>query len=175
MYSQIKNQFDPPYKTESNLSRDGDGTKSLVDQTGGEITNFMEVVLNKEVEPNNVYRNINITGEKYYQILQETGICVIPVSTNIEEIKKTHAGYIDMINSLPEFKSNNGVKVLGGFGALGTASSFHHPFIRNLRKYIYDNISPIFNQDNRKLEYIIDRAMYRPAGQSPVAETWHRD
>ena len=113
--------------------------------------------------------------KKYYKQLQKTGICVIPVTTDKAEINLIHSQYIEMIKSLPEFNTEEGLKVLGGFGALGTASSFHHPFIRKLRYYIYKKISRIFKGDPRKLEYIIDRAMYRPSGQSPVSETWHRD
>ena len=112
---------------------------------------------------------------EYYKTLIETGICVIPVTKDTAKIHGIHSKYIKMIETLPEFNTSEGLKVLGGFGALGTASSFHHPFIRNLRGYIYRKISPIFKEDSRKLEYIIDRAMFRPSGQSPASETWHRD
>ena len=111
----------------------------------------------------------------YLKELNDSGICVIPISKSSKRIKELHTKYVYAIRNLPEFKEKEGLKVLGGFGAIGTASSFHHPYIRNLRKYLYNKVSHIFKDDSRKLEFIIDRAMYRPSGQSPTSETWHRD
>lgn len=111
----------------------------------------------------------------YLKELKDTGICVIPISKRKKRIKELHDKYIYTIKSLPEFKKKDCLKVLGGFGAIGTASSFHHPYIRNLRRYLYNKVSYIFKEDPRKLEFIIDRCMYRPSGQSPTSETWHRD
>ena len=113
--------------------------------------------------------------DPYYKELVETGICVVPISKSKRMIKILNGKYMRVIGELPEFKTQGGLKVLGGFGALGTASSFHHPYIRNLRRYLYDKVSHIFKEDPRKLEFVIDRAMFRPPGQSPTAETWHRD
>jgi len=111
----------------------------------------------------------------YLKELNDSGICVIPISKSSKRIKELHTKYVYAIRNLPEFKEKDGLKVLGGFGAIGTASSFHQPYIRNLRRYLYNKVSHIFKDDSRKLEFIIDRAMYRPSGQSPTSETWHRD
>ena len=106
--------------------------------------------------------------------LLEDGVLVYPVF-NFEENKILHDRFISMINELPEFKDNNELKVLGGFGALSTASSFHHPFVRELRNLIYNKVNHIFKNDKRNLEFIIDRVMYRLSHQSPTGESWHRD
>ena len=74
----------------------------------------------------------------YLKELKDNGVCVIPISKSKKRIKELHDKYICTINSLPEFKEKECLKVLGGFGAIGTASSFHHPYIRNLRRYLYN-------------------------------------
>jgi len=66
---------------------------------------------------------------------------------------------------------------LGGFGALGTASSFHHPDIRFIRNYIYDHLKPQLGEiySEYKLEMLFDRLCIRTKGQSISKEQWHRD
>lgn len=67
--------------------------------------------------------------------------------------------------------------VLGGFGALGNPSSFHHPDIRFIRRYIYDFMKPKFEKiyGNYKIEMLFDRLCIRVKGRSISKEQWHRD
>jgi len=93
-----------------------------------------------------------------------------------------------MLHEFPEFNEFKDVKdfkfVLGGFGALGNPSSFHHPLIRYIRKLFKYNIamqlmkefvhltkSPLTN-----VEMLYDRFCIRHENQGNVSpESWHRD
>jgi hypothetical protein len=68
--------------------------------------------------------------------------------------------------------------VLGGFACCGHPSSFHDEEIRKLREQmtaemIHLNILPM--NPSEKLEKVFDRILYRVAGETPTAESWHRD
>jgi hypothetical protein len=70
--------------------------------------------------------------------------------------------------------------VLGGFGALGNPSSFHHPTIQALRNELKRHVSlPLFRRYNhrgRKLEVLFDRICVRSSEfGTPTKESWHRD
>ena len=80
----------------------------------------------------------------------------------------------------PEFKKGcDDELVLGGFGAHGHPSSFHHPDIRFLRKYIFEKLFPkfkeTFSKNFSKVEILFDRVCRRKVGRSLSSETWHRD
>ena len=66
---------------------------------------------------------------------------------------------------------------LGGFGAFGNPSSFHHPHIRTIRQlvssHIWANLQSTF--PGRKVQVLFDRFALRKQGTSPTAESWHRD
>jgi hypothetical protein len=66
---------------------------------------------------------------------------------------------------------------LGGFGAMGTPTSFHHPIIRHARRQCYDQMFPKFLDwhRGRKLEMMFDRFSQRLPGGEISPETWHRD
>lgn len=78
-------------------------------------------------------------------------------------------------------------RVLGGFGALGNPSSFHHPAVRELRRYMKrTHILPLFDRYARakfrsdagdvRVETLFDRLCVRYAPfRSPTDEVWHRD
>ena len=67
--------------------------------------------------------------------------------------------------------------VVGGFGALGTASSFHSPPVRDIRDQVYTAVKPFLvgAYPGRKLEVLFDRFSVRRIGTSNSGESWHRD
>ena len=131
-----------------------------------------------------------------YQKLKRTGITTIPILDN-EKLVKIQKEIEDILLSFPEYNRdiNNPhldiarhklVYVLGGFAAFANPGSFHNPLVRKLRILCKKNVLSLFQtiasntykkevKDNFNLEMLIDRFMYRLAGQSPSAEAWHRD
>ena len=68
--------------------------------------------------------------------------------------------------------------VLGGFGALGNPSSFHHPYVRKLRCLIHAHMYPILKgiYPDFNVEMLIDRyCIRRKKGTDVTPETYHRD
>ena len=66
---------------------------------------------------------------------------------------------------------------LGGFGAMGTPSSFHHPEIRKARYSAYQQLVELFHMvhPGKNLQMLFDRFSQRRTGTSLTAESWHRD
>jgi hypothetical protein len=66
---------------------------------------------------------------------------------------------------------------LGGFGAFGNPSSFHHPHIRTIKSIASSHLWGDFQTTfpGRKLQVLFDRFALRKQGTSPTAESWHRD
>ena len=83
----------------------------------------------------------------------------------------------ELLSQQIEFIENNGIFVLGGFGALANPSSFHHPNIRltvqHLCQHFWKDFCKTF--PGRKLEVLFDRFCIRRKGTSTTRETWHRD
>lgn len=79
----------------------------------------------------------------------------------------------------PEFMDHTGVKVMGGFGAHGHASSFHHEDVRQLRLQTQKpSESFLWTSLGKKsffVERLFDRVCIRPQGSSTTRESWHRD
>lgn len=70
--------------------------------------------------------------------------------------------------------------VLGGFGAYGNPSSFHHPEVRRVRMEVYTQLISFFQQYGQCknlgfLQMLFDRFCVRRKGTQPTAEKWHRD
>lgn len=67
--------------------------------------------------------------------------------------------------------------VLGGFAALGNPSSFHHPWVRETREAVAAAVlaADALPVEGRMLEHVFDRLMYRVPGETPTAESMHRD
>lgn len=93
----------------------------------------------------------------------------------------------DAMDEFPEYKVQGKTvqRSLGGFGALGNPSSFHHPTIQRWRNSIKrDILKPLFREyvhlkgfsESTRLEMLYDRVSVRCEhfGQ-PTAESWHRD
>lgn len=120
--------------------------------------------------------------------LEEHGAIVVDVF-DTQARAKWHKRIEAATNSFPEYKAKDGLRtqrVLGGFGAYGNPSSFHHPTIRALRKALKDRIAPVFAAYARaqyggsardvNLEMLFDRLCVRHDDFGPVsAESWHRD
>jgi hypothetical protein len=67
--------------------------------------------------------------------------------------------------------------VMGAFGALAHASSYHHPEARRLRAAVYAHMGPLFATiyAGRYLELIPDRFSIRNQDQPIGTESWHQD
>jgi hypothetical protein len=67
--------------------------------------------------------------------------------------------------------------IMGGFGAYGNPTSFHHPEIRQIRKIVYNYLFPSFQTHfkGKNIEMLLDRFAKRAKGTQPTAESWHRD
>jgi hypothetical protein len=96
----------------------------------------------------------------------------------------------DAMDDMPEFRVQGRAtqRVLGGFGALGNPSSFHHPTVRAFRRKfkklaVRDVMRayvalryPKGEGEDVRLEALFDRLCVRcDAFNEPVAEAWHRD
>lgn len=132
------------------------------------------------------------------QNLKQNGFVVIPC-ISVDEIPLLRGQFRATLAAMPEFKygeamlrfgsqeahsSFNGKPVPfvgGGFSALGNPSSFHNKLVRELRqrahRCVFDAVfKEMLEQDSElKFEQVIDRMMFRRAGQSPSSESWHRD
>ena len=114
--------------------------------------------------------------------LKADGVVVIPcLHADLQAIKDE---FVHVMRTLPELRDDVAeharVPAFGGFGALGLPSSFHHPFVRELRRTVYNAMSPFFEaftaeMPGYKLEQLIDRAQLRQPGTSPTPEAFHRD
>lgn len=124
-------------------------------------------------------------AERDYQVhLQQEGWVVVPTALAVdEELRRTtQNGFFEHFRTSPEFKdpdpSDPGWQpVLGGFAATGNPSSFHHPWVREVREKMEAVIldKDVLPLNGRKLEKCFDRMMYRITGETPTAESMHRD
>ena len=132
--------------------------------------------------------------EKAYE-LNIDGITKVPIFDSqmrkkiLKEIKKIPLTF-------PEYKrdsrnpeltpeGNKIVYTLGGFGAFGNPSSFHHPKLREIREWVMAIILPVIKNyiellhpkeyKKYKFSQLPDRFTLRRKGTSPSSEGWHRD
>lgn len=119
----------------------------------------------------------------YAEQFKQDGVTVIPLFTEEETASLKH-GFRHSIFDLPEFKNSKLTETeahsMGGFCALGTGSSFHHPFIRWLRQLVFHRMQPFWqnligDEPNKNLELLIDRALFRPKTRKVTAESYHQD
>ncbi len=114
--------------------------------------------------------------------LSTIGVATIPVLSTDESDTFRQAE-----TEFPEFFPGAFPLVLGGYAAYGNPSSFHCPMVKNLRKETLQTVidSQLFQKylevirpethHQYGLELLFDRIMHRYPGQSPSAETAHRD
>lgn len=112
----------------------------------------------------------------------EKGYVVIPYPTRIRDQFNINEFLLNQKEFLKQ--DPNQLFVLGGFGALGNPSSFHHPLKRQLMINVYNHIQPKFKdlfeffEDHTDYKYfsmIPDRFCIRRNDQEVSAETWHKD
>jgi hypothetical protein len=104
------------------------------------------------------------------------GVCVLP--NLVDQLPRIHALVASFVADWQlEFKNNTLPLVIGGFGAFGTASSFHAPPIRELNQMIHDVLMPLFLQLNpgKFVTSMFNRFCIRYPGTSTTPESAHRD
>jgi hypothetical protein len=120
--------------------------------------------------------------------LATNGFVVILANTS-EKTDHLRADFKKAVEAFPEFRRDLPViaktrqYTRGGFGALGSASSFHNHFVRSVRiaahrclaRFFRELITADLNTPNKYLAQVADRMMIREAGVSATSEDWHRD
>jgi hypothetical protein len=120
--------------------------------------------------------------------LHTYGVAVVPVM-DADSRAFWERRLFDALDEMPEYtRTGRRVqRVLGGFGALGNPSSFHHPTVRAFRRLLKRlAIRPVFDayvdtvypraDPPVRLEALYDRLCVRCEDfQRPTAEAWHRD
>ena len=117
-----------------------------------------------------------------HQKLYRHGVVVIRDTCFSKDVKKYRDRFLQEATQFQEFKPGAKQYVLGGFAALGNASSFHNPTVRLYREWaMAELIEKVFRDLIRtyypgyKLEQVIDRMMIRLKGQRTSKDDWHRD
>ena len=107
--------------------------------------------------------------------LINSGVVVLPLPEHISSSFQLQT----FLTEQKEFKIStiDTLFVMGGFGALGNPSSFHHPEIRKLRLALFNYTKSVFAEHFRDhyIECLPDRFCIRNPGTSLSAESWHRD
>tara|TARA_B100001057_G_scaffold492543_1_gene585131 strand:+ start:1031 stop:2218 length:1188 start_codon:yes stop_codon:yes gene_type:complete len=130
-----------------------------------------------------INRGSEAAPESYQDILVREGVVVVPTPLVDRALRtQTQQEFFRHVRESPEFKDPdpddpNWRPSLGGFAAMANPSSFHHPWVRKLREQMTAAVleSDAIPIEGRKLEKTFDRLMYRTAGQTPTAESMHRD
>ena len=122
-------------------------------------------------------------------MLRENGYCVIRVYSE-EEVEDRHNKLKEALyNNMPEYLEGATLFVRGGFGALGNASSFHLPIVRQMRREAHRVATQFFKEffsyevrkeekiegEKLRLEQLIDRVRILRSGAEITQEVWHRD
>ena len=121
--------------------------------------------------------------EDFQAGLLHYGFVVVPTRLSSDEERwRAREGFDTMLRQSPEFREGapdnpQWRPVLGGFAALGNPSSFHHPFAQRMREVLmYEALkSDVLPVHGRRVEKVFDRVTLRRKGQSPTAESLHRD
>ncbi len=118
--------------------------------------------------------------------LHERGWVTVQIYDESELVHQRNK-FIQELMNMPEFKNGremyeaNRPFVLGAFSALGNPSSFHNHTIRNTRMdchlkaktAVFDDF--LREDDDLKMEQLIDRMLCRPKGVRVGGESKHRD
>lgn len=129
-------------------------------------------------------------GEDTARMLHRYGVVTMPAFTSDDARRRWSQRLWDAIDEFPEYRQGTAgrhtQRVLGGFGALGNPSSFHHTEVQELRMRLKKNVvGPMlahyvrvrgWTDDHVNLESLFDRLCVRFKEFGSVsAETWHRD
>lgn len=127
----------------------------------------------------------------YYELIKH-GVAVIPIIPE-DLIEDYRDDFKEALRSFPEYKRDEGdpdltedgntiVYVYPGFGALGTPSSFHNHFVRDLRIEAREEVDEFFRGlcqwlelEGMNLEMLFDRMCHRHPSMKAPREAWHRD
>ena len=126
--------------------------------------------------------------EPFARDLHELGVTVVPVMDDSSR-KHWERELFKAMDEFPEFKvkGREVQRVLGGFGALGNPSSFHHFVVRQFRRKMKRLFAhPLLREFVKlrfpehyasiRLEALFDRLCVRKQSfREPTAEQWHRD
>ena len=107
---------------------------------------------------------------------ERDGACIL--SDLVSQLPHIQAHVLDFVTNWQlEFKDPTKPLVLGGFGALGTPSSFHAPPIRALNQLMHDVLMPFFmaRNPNKYITSMFNRFCIRYPGTSTGNEAPHRD
>jgi hypothetical protein len=139
-----------------------------------------------------------LTEREIAMHLYQQGWAVIPLRTeDVRTVMRMRQNIFAALQDAPEFDPDlpfTHTYSKTGFGALGTASSFHNAEVRQLRRDAYFSARPIFRHlasiiptHPLYMDEYVDRLMIRQgkytypgsftasSGQSATAESWHRD
>lgn len=130
-----------------------------------------------------LYTQMDASWKSAQVILENEGVVVIQSPLVRQSMRvETREAFKKHIRESPEFRDPNPddptwKPQLGGFAAMANPSSFHHPFVRKLREMLTAVIldSDVLPMHGRALEKPFDRLMYRIVGETPSAESMHRD
>ena len=117
------------------------------------------------------------------------GVAVVPITEDAATRARMADDIFAAMDEFPEYlqRGRDLQRVLGGFGALGNPSSFHHPVVRAYRCWLKNLwMHPIACDYARhkfgaqagtvRLEAMFDRLCVRKDDfKAPSAEAWHRD
>lgn len=119
------------------------------------------------------------------RMLHRYGVITVPVFKDDATRQKYARRIWDAMDEFPEYKvkGKQVQRVLGGFGALGNPSSFHHPTIQKWRVHMKQFMHPLFKEyaklrgfQNARIEKLFDRIIVRCSEFGDVGtEDWHRD
>ncbi len=125
--------------------------------------------------------------ERRARNLRTAGVICIPVLREDASRRKWADRVWAAMDEFPEYKVKGKTvqRVLGGFGAFGNPSSFHHPTLRRLRRKMKQHVGkPLFaayardiwGENSVRLEMLFDRVCVRCQQFGSVGkESWHRD
>ena len=118
----------------------------------------------------------HIVQTDYMQQLLDRGVAVIPFPPEIRTTFNREK-FLSQQKEFVTISPENTTFVMGGFGAFGNPSSFHHEEVRNLRLAVYNHMFPLFQNTfpGKYIEGIVDRFAKRQPGTSVSPESWHRD
>jgi hypothetical protein len=129
----------------------------------------------------------------FAQTLVDQGIVVVPIYETPAALGLARAHFEEALASFPEYRRDTGSPlryVKGGFGALGTPSSFHNASVRAIRMDAMPCAISLFGAlrsleavclpdgartETRGLEQLVDRMRVFTPGSKVMAESWHRD
>ena len=124
---------------------------------------------------------------EYAETLVRRGAVAMPFLMPAD-LENMHERFEETLRTFPEYAHPARADtryVLGGFGALGNAASFHNPLVRELRWRAHENVHELFSflhaagetrlTNDHRVHVIVDRMRVLTHDAAIGVETWHRD